>query len=353
MHTAKRIVHISLIAFGLVVAIALTYVLYVVLSYRRIDDHQVLTVEDSGERMLDVGQTFTALSWNIGFGAYSDTYSFFMDGGEYARGFSEEAVRANVTAMAQRMAALSPDVLLVQEVDIDGTRSYHIDERMLVRETMAGYGSVFCQNYDSAYLFYPFTSPHGKNASGMLTLSPYAMTDSVRRSLPIETGFSKFLDLDRCYSVTRMPVTGGRMLYVYNVHLSAYTTDGSIANEQLHMLVEDMRAAYDAGHYVLAGGDFNKDLLGDSSLIFGVAGEEYTWAQPIPDGILPSFLTLVASDNAPSCRNADRPFGPDNFVLTVDGFLVSDNITVLACETVDEQFAHSDHNPVQLSFRLS
>lgn len=352
MKTTKRILVASLLAASVILSIVLSYVLYVVIAYERIDDHLSLAVEDGSDRTLSPGQTYTALTWNIGFGAYSDDYSFFMDGGEYSRGFSEEAVRQNVEAMAARMTALSPDILLVQEVDIDGTRSYHIDERVLLRESLVGYGAVFCQNYDSPYFFYPFASPHGKNASGMLTLSPYAMQDSVRRSLPVEEGFYKFLDLDRCYSVTRMPVDGGRELCVYNLHLSAYTTDGTIATQQLQLLIEDMCTEYERGNYILAGGDFNKDLLGDSSMVFGVSGEDYTWAQPIPDGVIPLFLTLVAADNAPSCRQADRPYGPDNFVLTVDGFLVSDTIEIVSYATVDEAFAHSDHNPVTLTFRL-
>ena len=36
-----------------------------------------------------VGEELTVTSWNIGFGAYTDRFSFFMDGGEYSRGFSE------------------------------------------------------------------------------------------------------------------------------------------------------------------------------------------------------------------------------------------------------------------------
>ena len=37
----------------------------------------------------------------------------------------------------------------------------------------------------------------------------FPITSALRRSLPIETGFTKLLDLDRCYSVSRIPVDGG------------------------------------------------------------------------------------------------------------------------------------------------
>ena len=87
----------------------------------------------------------------------------------------------------------------------------------------------------------------------------------MRRSLPIETGIMKLVDLDRCYSVSRVPMENGRELVLYNLHLSAYTSDGTIATEQLQMLCADMLAEYENGNYCVAGGDFNKDLLGNSA----------------------------------------------------------------------------------------
>ena len=166
----------------------------------------------------------------------------------------------------------------------------------------------------------------------------------------------KLVDLDRCYAVHRIPLDSGRELVLYNFHLSAYTSDGSIAEEQLEMLFADMLSEYQKGNYAVAGGDFNKDLLGDSSAVFGVSGEDYTWAQPIPEDLVPAGLSVVApldeENPVPSCRNADRPYGPDNFVLVVDGFIVSDNVTAVESAAVDTGFRWSDHNPVYLDFIL-
>ena len=53
------------------------------------------------------------------------------------------------------------------------------------------------------------------------------------------------------------------------------------------------------------------------------------------------------------CRNADGPYAAgQSFVLTVDGFLLSDNVEALDCAVTDLAFANSDHNPVILRFRL-
>jgi endonuclease/exonuclease/phosphatase family metal-dependent hydrolase len=255
---------------------------------------------------------------------------------------------------------LSPDFALFQEVDTDGTRSWHIDETAYLSDAMTGceFDEVFAQNYDSPYLFYPLIQPHGANQSGIVTLSRHPIASAARRELPVESGFMKLLDLDRCYSVSRIPTASGKELVLYNLHLSAYTSDGAIATEQLELLCADMLAEYEAGNYCVAGGDFNKDLLGNSPEIFGVAaGENDTWAQPIPEGTIPAGLTLVApfDETAPtaSCRTASEPYSIETtFRLTVDGFLVSDNVEVVDSAVLDAGFLYSDHNPVWMDFTL-
>ena len=55
----------------------------------------------------------------------------------------------------------------------------------------------------------------------------------------------KLVDLDRCYTVSRVPMENGRELILYAVHLSAYTSDGTIAIKQMEMLLDDMQAEYE------------------------------------------------------------------------------------------------------------
>ena len=357
-HEVKRKRRWPWILLAIPVLAALGYAAYAEAAYYRLNDCLPLEVENQQEREAQTRQDYTLLSYNVGFLAYSADYSFFMDGGKESRARSAQAVEDNGAGVLETIREQSPDFLLLQEVDVDATRSWHVDEAELLAGELTDYGRVFAQNYDSPYLLWPLTEPHGASRSGILTLSRYRTESALRRSLPVETGFSKFLDLDRCYSVSRVPVCNGRELCLYNVHLSAYTTDGSIATEQLAMLLEDMKGEYEAGNYVICGGDFNKDLLGDSGRIFGISGREYPWAQPFPQDLVPKGLSLAApldpGQPVPSCRNADKAYDPEtSFVLTVDGFLVSENVEVTEAEAVDTGFAWSDHNPVRLTFRLT
>lgn len=104
----------------------------------------------------------------------------------------------------------------------------------------------------------------------------------------------KLVDLDRCYTVSRVPMENGKELVLYAVHLSAYTSDGVIANEQAEMLLSDMQSEYEKGNYCICGGDFNKDLLGNSEEVFGISAGDYTWAQPLPEELFRGKnITLV------------------------------------------------------------
>lgn len=342
------------------------YVAYVFLAYHRVGDQSLSVMHCSRDAVpmedaVETGAVYRVSSANAGFGAYSADYSFFMDGGRESRARSRQAVDKNMRGIVAFVEDLSPDFALFQEVDTDGTRSWHIDETAYLSDAMTGceFDEVFAQNYDSPYLFYPLIQPHGANQSGIVTLSRHPIASAARRELPVESGFMKLLDLDRCYSVSRIPTASGKELVLYNLHLSAYTSDGAIATEQLELLCADMLAEYEAGNYCVAGGDFNKDLLGNSPEIFGVAaGENDTWAQPIPEGTIPTGLTLVApfDETAPtaSCRTASEPYSIETtFRLTVDGFLVSDNVEVVDSAVLDAGFLYSDHNPVWMDFKLN
>ena len=314
-----------------------------------------LSASDPGE------QVFTIVSANLGFGAYGPDFDFFMDGGSGSVAPSAQYVTDNVDGSAEAIAALDPDFILFQEVDVDGTRSCNVDEYALLRDRYPTMCSVFAQNYDSAFLAWPLYAPHGKNKAGMATFARYQLSDSIRRSLPISESFSKFLDLDRCYSITRVAVSNGKELVIFNVHLSAYGADAEVLEGQRAMLFADMKAERAAGNYVIAGGDFNHDMIGASNEVYdNVTETEASWAKPFDFASVPEGFTVTAKaeldagtfDSAATCRDAGRPYDGTNDRWVMDAFVCSDNVTCVEQRTLDLDFAYSDHNPVYLKFSL-
>lgn len=350
-----------LILLLVVVLVVGGYVAYVFITYDRLDDNLTLTVEHNEAANPDavpVSKGLSLISFNIGFAAYTPEFGFFMDGGTESRAFSKDAVIKDMSDIISCLSAEDADFYLLEEVDEDATRTYHVNEVETVTDAFGSYSSIYAQNWDSAYLFYPVTCPTGAAKTGLVTLSRYAVTSSLRRQLPKETGVMKIVDYDRCYSVSRIPTSDGKELVLYTFHLSAYSSGAGIGNAQLEMMIADMQAEYEAGNYVIGGGDFNKDLLGDSSKYWGISGGDMSWTQPFPTEVLENTgISLSApidySNPVPSCRNADGPADTENQLrITVDGFLISANVTVIESRVIDTGFAYSDHNPVKLSFYL-
>ncbi len=338
----------------------ITYVLFVIITYSRIPDYQALeAVGTASEDTAKTGTEYTAMTYNIGFGAYTPDFTFFMDGGTESWAFSEESVKSCIEGDIDLLKTYSPDIALIQEVDIDSTRSYHVNEKDMILDALENKSSIFAVNYHSAFLCYPFTQPHGKSNSGLLTISDIQLTEGTRRSLPISTGFSKFIDLDRAYTINRMKTENGKELVVFNVHLSAYGTNGDLQTQQITMMCDDMKAEYEKGNYVICGGDFNHDFPGDSKYKLNkdtTKADEYAWAADFPDEMLPEHFSKATDYESgltlPTTRYCDKPYGPDSFVVLIDGFIVSDNIEVTYTDVIDTQFQYSDHNPVVMRFKL-
>ncbi len=358
----KKFLKIIFCILAVILIAVLIYVAYVLLSYHRIEDNLELEVQNSLSGKISSSKTkrntqYKVLSWNIGFGAYEDDYDFFMDGGTQSWAKSKDDLKENMSKIASFVETFGADFNLIQEVDFDATRSYHIDERNYLIEALPLQNHIFAQNYDSPFLFYPFYQPHGKSQAGLMTFSSFQITSGLRRSLPIEDSLMKLLDLDRCYSVARLEVENGKELVLYNMHLSAYTSDGTIAIEQLKMLLSDMQSEYEKGNYCIAGGDFNKDVVGRGVEVFGIEKSDFSWAQPIPSYVFDTNdIVLVApfdeENPIASCRNPNEAYWEGQYQITVDGFLVSPNVTVLESNTIDERFECSDHNPVYMKFEL-
>ena len=137
-----------------------------------------------------------------------------MDGGKSSWAKSKESVNETVTGAAELVRSLDPEIVMFQEIDTDGTRSYHVDQKKLIDGILPEYTNVFAVNYDSPFLMYPLTQPHGKNHAGIGTYTKFDITSALRRSLPISESLSKLVDLDRCYSVSRIPVENGKELTI-------------------------------------------------------------------------------------------------------------------------------------------
>lgn len=362
--TKKRIKTAVIILLAIIGAFVLTvlgYVIYVLCQYSRIEDNLTLSVDNQSQQIFEENGEYSITTYNIGFGAYSPEFSFFMDTGvmsdgtktrgKYGKGISKEDVQKNTDGSIAEIKKLNSDFVFLQEVDEKASRSYKINQLQAVR-SIADYASVYACNFHSAYLFYPFNDPHGASNAGLVTMSKYKIDAALRRAYPISGGFSKFLDLDRALSVSTINLSSGKQLLLINSHMSAYDEGGVIRAAQLEFLNSLMKAEYDKGNYVIVGGDFNHDIA-ESIEMFESQQKRPEWVFELKDEDLPQGFSIAAATNAPTCRGADIPYEKGvNHTVVIDGFIVSDNVDVKSVINIDLDFAYSDHNPVNMVFSL-
>ena len=374
----KKVLKVIGIIILAIVAILAAYIIYLYASYHRIEDNKELQVETIADNTsagdtLTAGEKYSALTYNIGFGAYTPDFSFFMDGGKSSWAKSKDSVKETIKGAGELVASKNPDFALVEEIDLDATRSYHVNEYSILKETIPAYNCVFAQNYDSAFLFYPFTQPHGKSKAGLALFSRYPVTGSLRRSFPVSTSFTKFFDLDRCYSISRVPVDNGKELVIFELHMSAYGNSDAIREGQISMLSADMKKEYEAGNYVICGGDFNHDLkAADESdkddenssaqtTDSDDSSKPESWAYPFPRRDLPEHFSFCLdqlsedekNDLWNSARNADMEYVPgETYTVTLDGFIIADNVKCTKYENINTGYSYSDHDPVYMEFQL-
>ena len=361
----KKFLIVVLSLFLLLVILVCSYIVYMNSSYYRIEDNLSLEVINNQKISLEKDTEYSILTYNIGFGAYDQQYSFFMDvgtmkdgtvmTGKSSRGMSQENVLKNTKGSIHLINELATDFILLQEVDVKATRSYQINQKEMIENSLSHYGRVFALNFHAPYMLYPFYEPHGSVESGLLTLSRYQISSAKRMSYPVDNGFfAKFFDLDRCFVITRYEVGNGKELVLINNHMSAYDKDGIIRAKQLELLNTTMKEEYDKGNYVIVGGEFNHALnIDDDTFISEQLVPD--WVYLLTDENLPKGMSIVNASNnttVPTCRTADIPYTKDvNYTSVLDGFIISDNIIATA-ENIDADFMYSDHNPVKLTFKL-
>lgn len=352
----KRIVTAVCSVLGLLAAAAIVLLLVLTAGEYRPQDCEELAANGSYSKELAVNDTVTVMSWNIGYGALGDNADFFMDGGTHVNTATTERVMENLSGITERIGEVQPDLLLLQEVDTDSRRSHNIDEQQAILDALGGYQSTYAYNYKVLYIPYPLP-PMGKVECGIMTMSSYEIQKAERVSLPCPFSYPlRLCNLKRCLAVHRIPVKDSeKELVLINLHLEAYDSgEGKAA--QTAMLRELLEKEAELGNYVIAGGDFNQIFSDVEAERYPLVSDDMWEPGRIDVSEFSAGLHCLMNADVPSCRSLDVPYenaDRESFqYYIIDGFIVSDNLSVESMETLDLQFVNSDHNPLVMRVTL-
>jgi endonuclease/exonuclease/phosphatase family metal-dependent hydrolase len=325
-------------------------IVYAIISDYKPEVKEIVFTGAKTEELND-SMDLSLLTWNIGYCGLDKKMDFFYDGG--TKVFTPEATCINNLQKIRKFLKQnnSADFILLQEVDRNSKRSYHINEFDSLSKTLTGYFPFFAKNYDVFFVPVPPATPMGKVLSGLTTFSKYEPSSSVRYSFPGEYGFPKQLFmLDRCFIVNRYPLSNRKELLIINTHNEAFDP-GQIRKAQMAYLKDFLLTEYNKGNYIIIGGDWNQtppDFKSDFA-----ENKTDTTQMVIPSDFLPPDWKWLFDNRTPSERNVLAAYDPASTTTNIfDFFLISPNIRRVSVEGIQLNFENSDHNPVRIKIRL-
>ncbi|MDP2426217.1 MAG: endonuclease/exonuclease/phosphatase family protein [bacterium] len=376
----KKILKIIVISFLSIIALALTFVLTLQVFEYQPAEIIPLTIENNEEmdstKLVQLDTLMKIMTFNIGYASLSETEDFAMDGGTKGRMDSKDGVLANLSGIGNLIISENADIYLIQEVDEGSDRSYQTLQFSYLKNILP-FSATLGYNYRVLFVPFPFefSQMMGKVNSGIVSLINYQVASSTRVQLPGEFSWPlRLANLKRCIVVNRLNIEGStKQLIVINVHLSAYD-DGNMRLQELAKLQEIMLAEYNAGNYVVVGGDFNQTFPG----AYTITGEDEAGKSIYEYSPFelknPSFWQAYGMDNTwfqtngfqfgvetpftnPTCRLLHQPYDKlnpaNNQYYVIDGFIVSPNVEIISTRVVNANFEFSDHNPVVMEFKLT
>ena len=354
---------------GYLVGAFLLYVV-VVIAYGTVTDWQPTGTETlSAEQpaalaaVPDSG-TVSFLSWNVGYGGIGDEDFFFYN---QPAGFwwtapgtvrpVRERVDANVAGQDLTVRNNLVDFVLLQEVDTAARRSHYVNQLAVARSARPDYAVHFAPNFKNARVPIPILQPwdpYGAVVGGLVSLAKYQPTLAERIQLPGEHGWpTRIFQLDRCALRQVVPVTGGKELAVYNLHLSAYDQGGGLRRQQMDEVRRLALADYEAGRYVVVGGDWNQLPPGFNYFTLNPTVERIEQPITVPFDFMPPGWNYAYDPTTPSVRDSANPYdGHKTRVQVIDFFLLSPNVRIKRVKGINQAFRFSDHQPVYLEVEL-
>ena len=297
------------------------------------------------DALIEAGEALDILIWNVGYGGLGAGSDFVSDGGEHLFPPSRRAVRENVAGIEAFLATQNDaDVVIMQETAGAGPVNYWIDVRGRAEHVLRDRDNTFFSDFKTRLAPWPLHLEHGQALYARVAVQG---ADVV--ALPAED--SGFLGVRRRYASPLIRLAGDENWTIASVHLAAFDEDAAVRTRQLRELMAWAQAEYESGRRVVIGGDWNFQLA--ETNFPNTTDERFLfWLFPFPRDVLPAGWRVAADASIPSVRTNYQAYVPgENYVTTIDGFVVSPNVAVESVRGFDLGFAHTDHQPVRIRVR--
>ncbi|MEM6300314.1 MAG: endonuclease/exonuclease/phosphatase family protein [Pseudomonadota bacterium] len=288
---------------GVVLSLAVMFLMAVYLTTFHPDPVESVNVYPGDDTpVLAAGQTVKILSWNVQFMAGNDNNHFFYDDGPDPWP-DADTVAAVTRRVADFIAAEDPDLVMLQEVDDEATRTHMQDQTELLRQYLPQYAAYTETFYwKAAYL--PHPAINGRVGMKLVVLSKFKINEATRYALSAITSddvLTRQFNLKRAMLQVQLPIDDGRELILIDTHLSAFAQGSNTMEVQVGQVLERLAALPEETPWVL-GGDFNllpnDDALTSYTELRSSYNEQGTELYPLISRY-PSIPSLTAIEENP------------------------------------------------------
>ncbi len=314
------------------------------------DDKTLLYYSENPDLISDTS-TISLLTWNTGY--------FGQDNGFKNNLKSEKVddkVKIKILNNSEGIKKIilnhqNTDFILLQEVDINSKRSSDLNQYRFISELLPGRTGTFALNYNVFFVPSPLNSPTGKIESGLMSISKYIPSSSVRHSFPPDENFpSNLFNYDRCILVNKYKLSNDKELVIVNIQPSDQSDIEQIKRENT-FLSQFLKTEYDKGNYIVAGGDWNQtppefkhtftiDKLNPKITSYLKFNELKNWK-------------YIYDSKTPTSRTTEIVYKKgQTFTSVTDFFLISPNIQLISIKNINTGFEHSSHELVNILLKL-
>ncbi len=321
-----------------------------------------------------VADTFSrikVMSWNIRFGI--GRRPWFGDACGYRVVYDRSEIYETLDLILAKINELQPDVLLLQEVDIDSKRSDYVDELQWILDhsyfNYAAYGSQWKSQ------FIP-SDGLGRMDEGNAILSRWPLADARRIALDLRNDqdqLTRYFYERPCIVSAQVIIPNTEKLYAVNIHASAFATDDT-KYKHIQKFKEELDKLQTAAAWFVAGGDLNTLPPGSDTTDYcfqdACEGESFHHPNDNPlhkegSNYTPEVEWLkelyrdyqVSVPTAEYLKNQTSYFThttrPEHFWdRTLDYLFTNDAWIPSSSATHQECLEHSDHAPVSCMLKL-
>ncbi len=203
------------------------------------------------------------MTWNIRFGIGRGEW--FGDACGDRVIYSKGEILEKLEQIVNRINQVKPDILLLQEVDINSKRSAYIDQLQWILDQTDFSYAVYGYQWKAQYI--P-SDGLGRLQEANAILSRWPIGTSARIQLPLrqDQGILTRYFYERCCMVkAKIEIPGADNFYVVNIHASAFATDDT-KHQHIIAFKEELDNIVANGGWFVAGGDLNTLPPGSDSM---------------------------------------------------------------------------------------